>query len=127
LYRLVKLYDQVIEELRVQDGYNDYKTVHTYPVITGILCNVKAHAATIYTRNCYELLCKEMSFESMYVVKGEKQKQGGVDEPVYYWLQDVECDNTWYIVIRHDAHEMMYCSCMKLESAGFPCRHMLQS
>jgi len=74
LYRLVKLYDQVMEELRVQDGHNDYMALHTYLVISGILYNVKAHAATIYTRNCYELLCKEMSFNSMYVVKGEKQK-----------------------------------------------------
>jgi len=86
LYRLVQLYNQVIEELPVQDGHNDYMTLHTYPVIRGILCNVKAHAATIYIRNCYGLLCKEMSFESMYVMKGEKQKQGGVEEPVYYWL-----------------------------------------
>jgi len=104
-----------MEELRVQHGHNDYMTLHTYPVIGGILCNVKTHAAKIYTRNCYELVCKEMSFESMYIVKEEKQKQGGVEEPIYYWLQDVERENTWYIVIRHDAYEMMYCSCMKLE------------
>jgi len=65
-----------------------------------------------------------MSFESMYVVKGKKQKQGGVEEPVYYWLQDVEHEHTWNIVIRHDAHEMLYCSCMKLELAGISCRHM---
>jgi len=84
LYKLVKLYSQVIEELRVQDGHNDYMTLHTYPIIGGILCNVKAHAATIYTRNCYELVCKEISFKSMHAVKGEKEKQGGVEEPIYY-------------------------------------------
>ena len=27
-------------------------------------------------------------------------------------------------MVRHDAHEMMYYSCMKLESAGIPYRHM---
>ncbi|KAJ8435026.1 hypothetical protein Cgig2_027235 [Carnegiea gigantea] len=60
----------------------------------------------------------------MYVVKGEKQKSGGPEEPIYYWLQDVERENMWCMVIRHNAHETMYCSCMKLESAGLPCRHM---
>jgi len=85
-----------MEELRVQDRHNDYMTLHTYPVIRGTICNVRAHAATIYRRNCYEMLCKEMSFESMYVVKGKKQKQGGVEEPIYYRLQDVERENTWY-------------------------------
>jgi len=90
LYRLVKLYDQVMEDLRVQDGHNDYMTLHTYPIIGGIICNVKTHAAKIYTRNYYDLVCKEMSFESMYVVKGEKQKLGGVNEPIYYCLQGVE-------------------------------------
>jgi len=99
-------------------------TLHIYPVIRGILCNVKARAAKMYTRNCYELVCKKMSFESMYVVKGEKQKQGGVEEPIYYWLQDVERENTWYIMIKHAAHEIMYCSSMKLESTGIPYHHM---
>ena len=75
LYRLVQLYDQVIEELRVQDGHNDYMTLHTYPVIKGILCNVKAHAAT-YTRNCYELLCKEMSFRVLVCRERGEAKTG---------------------------------------------------
>ena len=124
LYRLVQLYDQVMEELRVQDGHNDYMTVDTYPVIEGVLHSIKAYAAKIYTRICYELLCKEMTFESMYVVKGEKKKSGGPEERIYYWLQDVECENMWYIVIKHNAHEMMYCSCIKFELAGLPCRRM---
>ena len=94
LYKLVKLYDQVMEEIQVQDGHNHYMTLHTYPVIRGLLCNVKEHAAKMYTRNYYELMCKEMSFESMHVVKEEKQKQGGIEEPIYYWLQDVERVNT---------------------------------
>ncbi|KAJ8443296.1 hypothetical protein Cgig2_015774 [Carnegiea gigantea] len=90
LYRLVQLYDQVMEELRVQDGHNDYMIVHTYLVIEGVFHIIKAYAAKICTRNCYELLCKEMTFESMYVMKGEKQKSGGPEKPIYYWLQDAE-------------------------------------
>jgi len=32
--------------------------------------------------------------------------------------------NTWYIVIRHNAHELMYYSYMKLESVDVPCYHL---
>jgi len=124
LYRLVQLHEQVIMEQRRADGHSDHTTVHTFPVIDGVLSSIKAHAAKVYTRNCYYLLCKEMSFESFYVVKCEKQNKSAPDEPIWYWLQAVERENIWYIVIRHDAHEMMYCCCMKLESVGFPCRHM---
>ncbi|KAJ8427540.1 hypothetical protein Cgig2_019959 [Carnegiea gigantea] len=56
LYRLVQLYDQVMEELRVQDGHNDYMTVHTYPVIEGVLHSIK-HMQQRYIQgiamNCY--------------------------------------------------------------------------
>lgn len=75
--------------------------VQTYLVIGGILYNIKAHAQQIYTRNCYELLYKEMTYESIYVVKAEKQKGGAPEQPIYYWSQDVERKNIWYIVIRH--------------------------
>jgi len=57
-------------------------------------------------------------------MKGEKEKGDGVEESIYYWLQDAERANTRYIVIKHDAHEMMYCSCMKLKSVRIPCHHM---
>ena len=104
---LVQLYNQVMQELRVQDGHNDYMRLHTYPMIGGVLHSIKAHAAKIYTRNYYELLCKEMTFESTFVMKGEKQKSGGPEEPIYYWLQDVERKNMWYIVTRDNAHEIV--------------------
>ena len=86
LYRLIQLYDQVMEELRIQEGYNDYMTEDTYLVIEGVLHSIKAYAAKIYTRNFYELLCREMTFESMYLIKGERHKSGGPEEPIYYWL-----------------------------------------
>jgi len=73
LYRLGQLHEQVITEQRSADGQNDLITVHTFPVIDVVLCNVKAHAAKVYTRNRYYLLCEEMSYESFYVVKCENR------------------------------------------------------
>ena len=57
LYRLVQLYDHVIEELRVHDGHNDYMILHTYPVIRGILCNIKAHATKPFTQGIAMSCC----------------------------------------------------------------------
>jgi len=72
LYRLVQLRKQVIVEQRRADKHSDHRTVHTFSIIEGVLCNIKAHAAKVYTRNYYYLLCKDMCFESFYVAKYEK-------------------------------------------------------
>jgi len=93
LYRLIQLHEQVITKQRRADGHSDHTTVHTFPIIDGVLCNVKAHVAKVYTRNCYYLWCKEMSFESFYIVKCGKQNKSGPNEHVWYWLQVVEREN----------------------------------
>jgi len=49
LYRLVQLHEQVIVEQRRADEHSDDTTVHTFRVIEGALCNIKADAAKVYT------------------------------------------------------------------------------
>jgi len=93
IYRFVQLHKQVIMEQRRADGHSDHTTVHTFHVIDGVLFNVKAHAEKVYTRSCYYLLCNEISLESFYVVKCEKQNNSGPNEPIWYWLQVVEYKN----------------------------------
>ena len=39
-------------------------------------------------------------------------------------MQVVEREDVWYIVIKHNAHKMMHCYYMKLESIDFSCHHM---
>jgi len=72
LYRFVELYDQVLVEIRFNEGNFNYTFIHTFPVIEGVLCNIKSYAVWVYTRNYYVILCKEMSFEAMYIIKEVK-------------------------------------------------------
>ena len=44
--------------------------------------------------------------------------------PIFYWLDEVDAEDRQYLVIRHDKFDTMYCCCLKLESIGYPCRHM---
>ena len=96
---------------------NSYVTI-----VEGVLYNNKSHAAKVYIRNCYNLLCKEMTFESKYVVKCKKQKDESSNMHIFYQLQDTKHEQIWYIVIRHDAYSMMCCCCVNLELV--PYRHM---
>ena len=86
--------EQVISEQWHKDGHSDRTTIHTYFVIDGVLCNIKLHAAKLYTRNCSNLLYKEMTFKSTYVAKGKEKKAEGLNTTIFYWLQDVECEQT---------------------------------
>ena len=70
-------------ELRVQDGHGDFATIHTYPLIDKIFSTVKSHVAK---RERYYLLCKEMTYDLMYIVKSEQQNGDGPEEPIFYWV-----------------------------------------
>ncbi|KAJ8421812.1 hypothetical protein Cgig2_009395 [Carnegiea gigantea] len=81
LHELVEAYDQAIIELRVQDGLGDFATIHTYPFIDRIFSTIKSHAAKIYTRECFYLLYKEMTYESIYIVKDLDSIEAHVGSP----------------------------------------------
>ena len=68
LYRFVQLFDASIKDMRFDNGTDDFTTLYSEPVLTGTLCNIKKHAASIYTRKSYQILCKEMEAEAMFVV-----------------------------------------------------------
>ena len=86
IYELVESHDQAITGLRVQDGHGDFATIHTYPLIDRIFSTIKSHVTKVYTRECYYLLCKKMTYELMYIVKGEQKNGDGPEEPIFYWV-----------------------------------------
>ena len=84
LYKLIQLFKQVIAKQRDKDRDSDHKTIYIYHAIEGVLYSVKSHAVKIYTRNCYNLLCKEMTLESRYAAEGKKQKADHPNMPIFY-------------------------------------------
>lgn len=122
LYDFVNHYHDELNKLRYEEGRQDYKTAHEHPVCDGILSRLKSQISKIYTRNYYGLLCAEMRYESYFLVK--KVLSSDDAHRMFYWLQHVEHENLWYLVVNDNTHDTMYCCCMKLESVGFPCRHM---
>ncbi|KAL4319929.1 hypothetical protein GQ457_18G013090 [Hibiscus cannabinus] len=120
LYQFVNYYHKELDSLRWEEGRQDYKTINEQPVCDGVLTSLKKHASRVYTRNCFTTLCKEMSYEGYYLVK----KCFPHDGRMLYWLEHGEKDGSWYVVAGDINHNTMHCCCMKLESVGFPCRHM---
>ncbi|WCJ37596.1 hypothetical protein M5689_018717 [Euphorbia peplus] len=124
LYNFVQHYHEELNTLRYEEGRQDYKTTHEQSMCVGILSSLNQHASTIYTRNAFPTLCSEMSYEVYYLVKDVKPTEG-TNGPIFYWLQHVEYESSWYLIVNDITHDTMYCCCMKLESVGFPCRHMI--
>ncbi|KAL4377675.1 hypothetical protein GQ457_02G036430 [Hibiscus cannabinus] len=120
LYRFVNYYHKELDSLWWEEGRQDYKIINEQPVCDGVLTSLKRYASRVYTRNCFTTLCKEMSYEGYYLVK----KCLPHDGRMLYWLEHGERDGSWYVVARDINHNTMCCCCMKLESVGFPCRHM---
>ncbi|KNA10899.1 hypothetical protein SOVF_140040 [Spinacia oleracea] len=125
LYKFVELYDQVLKDIRFTESGLDYQTKHTTPIIKGVLSCVKTHAATVYTRNSYDMLCKEMNYESSHIFVKFKQDKTHLDGVTnIYCLSHTGYGTAQYIVIHIAKIHKMYCCYMKLESVGIPCRHM---
>ncbi|KAJ8435792.1 hypothetical protein Cgig2_030658 [Carnegiea gigantea] len=66
-----------------------------------------------------EQMC-DAGIPSRNIMRSLANRVRGLDDLPYA----VEHEEIWYVVIRDDAYEMIYCCCMKLESVGFPFRHM---
>lgn len=123
LYRFVEYYFQEINSLRWEEGYQDHRTADTHPCCSGVLLSLKNHTAQIYARKFCAILSSKMSYEGFYLVKDVKRGDGP-NSHVFYWLQHVEYEKYWYLVIRDKSLDTMYCCCMKLKSVGYPYRHM---
>ncbi|XP_056695564.1 protein FAR1-RELATED SEQUENCE 5-like [Spinacia oleracea] len=125
LYKFVELYDQVLKDIRFTESGLDYQTKHTTPIIKGVLSGVKTHVVTVYTRNSYDMLYKEMNYESSHLVVKFRQDKTHLDGVTnIYWLSNTKFRKAHYVLIHIAKLHKMYCCCMKLEPVGIPCRHM---
>lgn len=125
LYKFVEKYDGVLENIRFEEDGDDYNSSHTFPVIEGILPEIKNEAAKAYTRRSYEVFCKEMSYEARHIVIDTKTNKDHIDGETHsYLLSDVVRKSSRYLVVHNIKINRMACCCMKLNSTGFPCRHM---
>ncbi|XP_056685816.1 protein FAR1-RELATED SEQUENCE 9-like [Spinacia oleracea] len=116
---------RMLKDIRFTEAGLDYQTKHTTLIIKGVLSSVKTHAATVYPRNSYDMLCKEMNYESSHIFVKFKQDKTHLDGVTnIYWLSNTKYRKVQYIVIHSVKFHKMYCCCMKLESVGIPCRHM---
>ncbi|XP_021769825.1 protein FAR-RED IMPAIRED RESPONSE 1-like [Chenopodium quinoa] len=125
LYRFVELYDQVLEHIRFEEDKDDYISTHTFPVITGVLPEIKTQAARTYTWNMYKLFLKELNFESGHIMTKTKEEKGHRDgASTTFWLNDCVNKDCNYVVCYNKKLQQMVCCCMKYNSIGLPCRHM---
>ncbi|KAL2896668.1 Protein FAR1-RELATED SEQUENCE 3 [Bienertia sinuspersici] len=119
------LHKVVLEKIRFEEDQVDYISTHTFPVIHGILGEIKTQATQTYTSAVYEVFCKELAYESEHIVTRLEEDLYHVDGPTStYWLNDFVNKGSAYIVLYNKLEQIMCCCCTKLESIGIPCQHM---
>lgn len=126
LYKFIMLYDQAIEQRRFDDREDEYKNIHEFPHVPKGDCfrDLQIAAANVYTKASFMVVKREMKRESNYVVMNcDQPEKGKKKDIVTYQIRDVRTEAK-FVVVHDDTHKSMYCCCLKLESIGYPCRHM---
>ncbi|KAL2896357.1 Protein FAR1-RELATED SEQUENCE 5 [Bienertia sinuspersici] len=112
-------YNTVLVKIRFEEDQVDYVSTHTFPVIHGILGEIKTQAAQTYTSAVYEVLCKELAYESGHIFTRLEEDLYHVDGPTStYWLNDLVNKDSAYIVLYNKLEQIMCFCCTKLIYRG---------
>ena len=122
LYEFVRHYDRALARIRYNEAGDDAETNNTFPVLITPLRDIERHGAELFTRNIFRMFRDEILEEGKLNVKDVFPLPDG--QKCYYIHKYKVKDRSW-IVTHSPVDAAMRCSCMKFESLGLPCCHMI--
>ncbi|KAI8542606.1 hypothetical protein RHMOL_Rhmol08G0150500 [Rhododendron molle] len=120
LYEFVWHYDRAITRMRVNEAAAEGVTENIFPVLTTQLKKLEKNAAELYTRKIFLKFRAEMELEAKFYVKQQLKEE---DHYVYN-LKQYATENKWRVEF-NPFDGSIKCPCMKLESFGIPCCHII--
>ncbi|KAI8572535.1 hypothetical protein RHMOL_Rhmol01G0207100 [Rhododendron molle] len=121
LFEFVQSFDRALAKLRHNEAKVQVESVNSTPVLSTCMKRIEKHAAGTYTRGIFNKFLKEIKKEqSLFKV----DKVEFEDFRVYYLSRYQQPDATWSVNYQLN-DGIMKCSCLKFESIGFPCQHMI--
>ncbi|KAF7151281.1 hypothetical protein RHSIM_Rhsim02G0172000 [Rhododendron simsii] len=110
-----------LAKLRHNEAKVQVESVNSTPVLSTCMKRIEKHAADTYTRGIFNKLLKKIKKEQS-LFKVEKVELE--DFRVYYLSRYQQPDATGSVNYQPN-DGIMKCSCLKFESIGFPCQHMI--
>ncbi|KAI8571218.1 hypothetical protein RHMOL_Rhmol01G0101800 [Rhododendron molle] len=121
LFEFVQSFDRALAKLRHNEAKVQVESVNSTPVLSTCMKRIEKHAADTYTRGIFNKFLKEIKKEqSLFKV----DKVEFEDFRVYYLSRYQQPDAAWSVNYQPN-DGIMKCSCLKFESIGFPCQHMI--
>ncbi|XP_028053921.1 protein FAR1-RELATED SEQUENCE 5-like [Camellia sinensis] len=115
-------YDRALARIRYNEAGDDAETNNTFPVLITPLRDIGRHGAELFTRNIFRMFHDEILEEGKLNVKDVFPLLDG--QKCYYIHKYKLKDRSW-IITHSPVDATMRCSCMKFESLGLPCCHMI--
>ncbi|KAL7263984.1 hypothetical protein ACSBR1_002022 [Camellia fascicularis] len=121
LYEFVAQYDRALARMRVNEAETESKTENSFPVLTTPLRSLEKHAAELFTRKIFSLFRREISKEGKLFVMERVELE---DRRTYHFGEYKAPTSTWTVEY-FPADITIKCCCLKFESFGIPCCHMV--
>ncbi|XP_028068810.1 protein FAR1-RELATED SEQUENCE 5-like [Camellia sinensis] len=121
LYEFVAQYDRALAKMRVNEAETESKIENSFPVLTTPLRSLEKHAAELFTRKIFSLFQHEIRKEGKLFVMERVQLE---DHRTYRFGEYKAPTCTWTVEY-FPANITMKCCCLKFESFGIPCCHMI--
>ncbi|XP_028064081.1 protein FAR1-RELATED SEQUENCE 5-like [Camellia sinensis] len=122
LYEFVGHYDRALARIRYNEAGDDVETNNTFPVLITPLRDIERHVAELFTRNIFRMFRDEILEDGKLNIKDVFPLPDGQK---YYYIHKYKVKDRSWIVTHSPVDDAMRCSCMKFESLGLPCCHMI--
>ncbi|XP_016192065.1 protein FAR1-RELATED SEQUENCE 9-like [Arachis ipaensis] len=120
LREFIKHFQHYLEFMRRRELVADYKSVYGQPIVKSKLEALESYAATVYTKEVFELFREVLLLSSnVRVVSCKKTSTCSLFEVTMY------CRDQSWSVAWDEADDEFTCSCLRMESFGIPCVHMV--
>ncbi|KAL7244751.1 hypothetical protein ACSBR2_000169 [Camellia fascicularis] len=121
LYEFVAQYDRALARMRVNEAETESKTENSFSVSTTPLRSLEKHAAELFTRKIFSLFRHEISKEGkLFVIERVE-----LEDPRTYRFGEYKAPISTWTVEYFPADITIKCCCLKFESFGIPCCHMV--
>ncbi|RYR48147.1 hypothetical protein Ahy_A07g034137 [Arachis hypogaea] len=120
LREFIEYFQHYLEFMRRRELVADYRSVYGQPIVKSKLEALESYAATVYTKEVFELFREVLLLSSnVRVVSCKKTSTCSLFEVTMY------CRYRSWSVAWDEVDDEFTCSCLHMESFGIPCVHMV--
>ncbi|KAK6231972.1 zinc finger protein [Theobroma cacao] len=122
LLEFVRAIENGIKNIRNNEIGEDYIFIHTEPVSSQIFKDIEKHVVSVYTRRTFKKFIDEMRLQQLYYHECRID-----DEPsirMYHLMKYTDLSEQTHVEF-HVNDENIKCSCLKFETNGIPCPHII--